>query len=257
MRTNINLFLGSILKLDMSLQSASASTFTQTSQFVALDSANIVGVNHVLVSAVVKPATSGANACITGAGTSANEPSIIYTGEGVPAGAVLRGFSIGVIEGNPGVITGVGVYDRTTHEYTNMYNMFSRNVNGGANERFEDTFRREVDMTKKEAMDNEATSAITLSSITSSKVLLRPIDASMYAPLHPITSGGTVLNTAKTSEVTKVLAFAGYSAVPSDASAFASRRATSYMGQTMPGPFKTGGTFTAKATFEWYTASEV
>jgi hypothetical protein len=237
----------------MSLQTSSASTFTQTNQFVAQDSANVTNVNHVLLSAVVKPATSGAGACITGPGTSAEQPSILFTSEPVPAGAVLRGFSIGVIEGNPGVITGVGVYDRATHEYTNLYNLYSREVVGGVNEEFVTTFRREVELTSKESMDNLATSAITLSAITSSKVLLRPLDSIVYAPLHPITSGGSVLNTGKTTSVMPVLAFAGYSPVPADAAAYAARRAA---GKTTPGAFRAGGTFTAKATFDWYTASD-
>ena len=237
----------------MSLISTSASTFSQSGQFVANDSANVANVNHVLLSAMVKPATSGPGACITGPGTDAKAPSIIFTAEPVPAGALLRGFSIGVIEGNPGVITGVGVYDKTTLEYTNLYNLYSREVVGGTNEQFVYTFRKEVDQTTAEGIDNMATGAITLSAITSSKVLLRPIDSVMYTPLHPITSGGTVLNTDKTTQVMPVLAFAGYSPVPADAAAYAARRAYA---MTTPGPFKAGGTFTAKATFDWYTASD-
>ena len=244
-RATHDLFLGFLENTPMSLTSTSASTFTQSTQFVALDSANIVGVNHKLLSAVVEPATSGpAGACITGPGTSITAPSIIFTSEGVPAGALLRGFSIGVMQANPGVITGVGVYDRVSHEYTNLYTLYKRNVSSGVDSKFADAFKTEVEQTLKDSASiTGGTGAITLSAITNSKVLLRPIDSVVYAPLHPITTGGTVLSTGRTTDVTAVLAFAGYSAVP-----------TSYSGTTTPGPFKAGGSFAVHATFDWYTA---
>jgi hypothetical protein len=241
----------------MSLHSAKASTFTQCKQFVALEAANVARVNHVMLSSMLSPATSGAGACITGPGTSITSPSIIYTTDEVPAGALLRGFSIGVMAGNPGVITGVGVYDQTTFTYTNLYNLYSREVVGATDEKFVDAFRNEVDQTIKDAITNVATSAITLSAITNSKVLLRPIDSVNYVPLHPVTSGGNVMGTDSTSSVLPVLAFAGYSPVPTEVGGFKSgASAASYKGATAPGPFKAGGAFSVKATFEWYTANE-
>jgi hypothetical protein len=243
----------------MSLHSAKASTFTQCKQFVALEAANVARVNHVMVSSMLSPATSGAGACITGPGTSITSPSIIYTNDEVPAGALLRGFSIGVMAGNPGIITGVGVYDQTTFTYTNLYNLYSREVVGATDEKFVDAFRNEVQQTIQDAITNGATSAITLSAITNSKVLLRPIDSVNYVPLHPVTSGGNVMGTDSTSRVMPVLAFAGYSPVPTSISGYKSggyTSAASYTGATAPGPFKAGGAFSVKATFEWYTANE-
>lgn len=152
------------------------------------------GLVKVLTQDFVQPLTTGVNQSITGAVNS----QVLYTQRYVPPASLLKAFQIEILNAGSGSISGVGVYDKTTKAYTNMFNM---------------------------------PTSIDLSAITTSKLLIKPIDQITYSP----GSGSNLYGTAGLSSNNFVLAFAGVTGAP----------------------LLNGGGLLASATFEYYTPTDL
>lgn len=133
------------------------------------------GIVKTLTQDFVQPLTTGANQSITGGSITAGP--VLFTQRYVPPASLLKAFQIEVLNGGSGSISGVGVYNKNTKAYTNMFNM---------------------------------PAAIDLSAITLSKQLIRPADQITYSPGY----GSNVYGTAGLSSDNFVLAFQGISGFP-------------------------------------------
>ena len=218
------------------------STFSTTKFSVATRFGHTAGINTIKLQAVVSPSLRPVDASITGPSSPTVDdfgPSVIYTDASVVAGSLLKAFAINVLTpADSGVITGVGVLNTATNKYTNLYRIHQGEddqVEGGGINKYAQQVKSLINL------DNEP-AGITLADITQSKIVLRGIEQSLYTPglwaepAEGITATVSPYGTSGRVSDRSVLAFAGYG----------SRVGSQYF------PFRTGGTFTATATFEWY-----
>jgi hypothetical protein len=219
----------------MSLSSSTDSAYVRTDFAVVSDFDATAGVNQAVAREVVSPSSADATANIAGLGSS-EYPSVILTSQYVPPGSLLKGFSVSVLSENSGVITGVGVFDVVSGKYSDLYVLRNHPPVSDA-----------ADVSKanwQQLQGGSNPGSITLASITTSKVLVRPMESVFYSPgLYPasITSGGAPYGTSGVLENRTVLAFAGYGP---DAVSGSFR------------PFLGGGSFVANATFEWAASAK-
>ena len=210
----------------MSLSSAVDSAFVSTDFAVVSDFDSTAGVIQAVARETVSPSTADASANIAGLGTPSS-PSVILTSQYVPPGSLLKGFAVNVLTENSGVITGVGVFDVVTGKYSDIYVMRNHAAVTSAAD-----FPKANWQQLQGGVTNPG--GITLSAITSSKVLVRPFESVFYSPgLYE--APGNPYGTSGVQPHRTVLAFAGYG--PNAVSGVK--------------PFEGGGTFVANATFEW------
>jgi hypothetical protein len=133
--------------------------------------------------------------------------------------------------GNSGVITGVGVFDVVSGKYSDMYVLRNHaSITSASN-------FPAANWAQLYGGSPSPAGGITLANITTSKVLVRPLESVFYSPgLYAAgDTPGAPYGTSGVLENRTVLAFAGYGA--NAVSGFK--------------PFEGGGSFVATATFEW------
>lgn len=129
------------------------------------------GIITVLTQDYITPTASGSAQNISGA--------VLFSQKYVPPGSLLLGTQILVKNAGTGLISGVGVYDKNTATYTNMFTL---------------------------------PAAVNLASITSSKTLVAPSAGSTFSP-----GDSNGLGTAGLSNNNLVLAFSGVTSVGANA----------------------------------------
>ena len=219
----------------MSLSSSVDSAYVRTDFAVVSDFDSSAGVNQAVAREVVAPSTADTTINIAGLGSS-EVPSVILTSQYVPPGSLLKGFAVSVLAENSGVITGVGVFDVVTGKYSDMYVLRDHAPVADAAEFSKANWQQ--------VMGGSNPGGITLANITTSKVVVRPMESVFYSPglyAPGDKPPGAPYGTSGLLENRTVLAFAGY-------------------GPTIPAsefrPFVGGGSFVANATFEWAASAK-